>query len=112
MDELDPLCIKAQIGFAVTNRGELIPCCRCDEPKTMNDPKFQKLLAVSKIEDYDSVDEILQTKQWKQFFKNLQNHKGPAACWRTCKKNKGQDKTQTFSVIDPVTNETKATQKR
>lgn len=112
MDELDPLCIKAQIGFAVTNRGELIPCCRCDEPKTMNDLEFQKLLAVSKIEDYDSVDEILQTKQWKQFFKNLQNHKGPAACWRTCKKNKGQDKTQTFSVIDPVTNETKATQKR
>jgi len=111
-EKLDPMCLKGEIGYAVTNRGELIPCCRCDEPKTINDYEFQKLLAVSKISEHDSVDDILKTKQWKRFFKNLQNNKGPMACWRTCKANKSEKETQTFSIIDPETNEIKQKQKR
>ena len=111
-EKLDPLCMKGEMAFSVTNRGELIPCCRCDEPKTINDPEFQKLLAASKISEHDSIDDILKTKQWKRFYKNLLKHKGPAACWRTCRADKSEKEKQTFSVIDPNTNEIKQRQKR
>lgn len=99
--ELDPLCIKGKIAMAITNRGELIPCCRCDDPHTINDNEFQKLLAVSKISDYNSIDEILDTEEWRNFEENLRNNRGPQACWNTCKKDKSQKDIQTLTVINP-----------
>jgi|SRR6056297_779578 len=103
--ELDPQCFKGTIAYAVTNRGHLIPCCRCDDPATMNDPEFQKLLAVSKISDYDNIDEILSTKEWIEFVENLKNHKGPHACFHTCRKNKEEKNTQVLKMIDTESNE-------
>lgn len=102
--ELDPKCFKDDMSFAVTNRGHLIPCCQCDDLGTMNDPEFQKLLAVSKISDYESIDEILKTKEWTQFFEDLKNNKGPDACRRICLKNKSADKIQVIKIIDPSAN--------
>ncbi len=99
--ELDPKCFKDDMSFAVTNRGHLIPCCQCDDLMTMNDPEFQKLLAVSKISEHESIDAILRQKEWTQFFEDLKNHKGPDACRRICLKNKGADKTQLLQIIDP-----------
>ena len=101
MKELDPICFKGRIGMAITNNGELIPCCRLDDGRARyNDPEFQKLLAVSKISDYDSIDDILETKEWKLFYENLRNHIGPKPCWRTCGKNKSSDQVQTVSFIN------------
>ena len=31
-NQLDPQCFNGKMSFAVTNRGHLIPCCRCDDP--------------------------------------------------------------------------------
>jgi hypothetical protein len=101
--ELNPQCINGTIAFAVTNRGHLIPCCRCDDPPTMNDPEFQKLLAVSKISDYNSIEEILTTEEWINFEKNLKNHKGPPACFYICKKDKNEKDIQTTKMIDTET---------
>lgn len=101
--ELDPLCQKGKIAMAVTNRGQLIPCCRCDDPRTMNDPEFQKLLKVSNIRDYDSIQEILNTKEWAEFNENLKNNIGPNACLETCRKNKPEEEIQNLKVFDPNT---------
>jgi hypothetical protein len=101
---LDPQCIKGTMAFAITNRGHLIPCCRCDDPPTMNDPEFQKLLAVSKISDYNSIEEILKTTEWIEFEKNLKEHKGPQTCYNTCRKNKKESEIQTLKMIDTKTN--------
>lgn len=98
--ELRPLCFEGTIAFAVTNRGHLIPCCRCDDPETMNDPEFQKLLAVSKIQDYESIDNILIKPEWIEFVKNLQQHRGPAACINTCRKDKSADLIQVIKKFD------------
>jgi len=81
---LVPKCFKRELSFAITNRGYLIPCCYCDDPDTLNDEEFKKLLSVSKISDNESIKDILYSKQWKKFFKNLKSHKGPPACWKTC----------------------------
>lgn len=103
--KLDPLCFKDEIGLAVTNRGHLIPCCRCDEPHTIDDPEFKKLLAVSKISDVDDVNEILLSKEWIQFYKNLLDDRGPKACINTCRADKSENNTLHVTMTRPKTNE-------
>lgn len=57
--------------LAVDNRGHLIPCCWCDHPKTTKDEKYQPLYKVSKLEDHNSIDDILDQKEWKKFEDDL-----------------------------------------
>ena len=106
-NQLDPKCFKAVkgLGLSVTNGGYLIPCCRCDHPKTMNDPEFKKLLSVSKISESKSISEILDKKEWQQFYENLSKGIGPHACRNTCSKSKGSEHTQNLKVIDPESEE-------
>ena len=99
MRKLDPKCFK-DMRLAITNYGCLIPCCYCDEPVTMNDPTFKKLLAVSNINDYENIEDILKTKQWKTFYKNLKRHIGPPACGNTCSE---KNTTRENIYIDPKT---------
>jgi hypothetical protein len=98
--ELDPKCIKGEIGFAVTNRGHLIPCCRLDTPKTMRDPKFQKLLEVSQISKVNSVEEILSTNEWISFLDGLKKNEGPDECFNTCNKHKLEKDIQIIKEIN------------
>jgi hypothetical protein len=88
-NEIDPKCFDdRQPGFALTNCGELIPCCWADGfPKNDKDPTYQKLLKVSKIADYDSIDEILMTDEWLEFAENLSKGKGMQVCYEVCKKS-------------------------
>ena len=53
--------------LAIDNRGHLLPCCWCDHPKTTKDEKYQPLYKVSKLEDHNSIDDILDQKEWKKF---------------------------------------------
>ena len=110
--QLDPQCFNGKMSFAVTNRGHLIPCCRCDDPRTMGDTKFQELLAVSKISDNNTIENILETDEWKLFYINLTQHQGPDACKNTCNKNKDKDKIQEIKLIDLDTGKDKWNQKR
>lgn len=103
--KLDPLCFKNEIPLAVTNRGHLIPCCRCDIPHTINDPEFQKLLSVSKISEVDHIDEILLSDEWIQFYNNLKNNKGPKACFDVCRADKTEKNKLRVTTIDPATGE-------
>jgi hypothetical protein len=82
--KLDPACFK-HFPMAITNTGYLLPCCYCDDKYTLADPKFQKLMAVSKISDYETLDEIVSLKEWKDFEEDLRNHKGPDACMTVCR---------------------------
>lgn len=84
--KLDPACFKG-FPLAITNQGYLLPCCYCDDPWTLNNEEFQKLYRVSKISDHNTINDIIYSKEWKRFFKNLKKHKGPPACMNTCRKN-------------------------
>ena len=101
--ELDPYCFKEKIAFAVTNRGELIPCCMCDDPITTEDPEFKKLTAVSKISEFESTQEILKQKEWKDFYNNLKNNKGPFACFLMCRKKRTEKDAQVTKIMYPKT---------
>lgn len=85
--ELDPKCLdNRQPSFAMTNRGELIPCCWVDCQQNRFDKDYQRLLSVSKIEDYDTIDEIVLTEEWINFTQNISNGIGFLGCYITCKK--------------------------
>ena len=90
--KLDPKCLKDnKMQMAVTNNGELIPCCWCDSAHTRDNPTYKKLLAVSKIDDYEKIEDILETIEWKEFENNLRNNKGLPACERTCPVRKDKE---------------------
>ena len=90
-NQLDPMGLKNEVHVAITNQGELIPCCYLDNPKNNLDPEYKKLLKVSKINDYDNIEEIYLTKEWIEFAENLRNHKGFSACRNICPKHRKID---------------------
>ena len=96
--KLNPKCLveKDPKAMAITNKGYVVPCCYCDQPSTMNDPEFKKLLKVSNIDSYDDLEEIFYNKEWIEFYENLKQHKGPPCCISTCGKNEGRTKQTTY----------------
>ena len=101
--EIAPKCFNnIQDAFGTTNRGEIIPCCWLDTQSTRRDPDYQKLLEVSRIDDYDSIDEIFLTDEWIDFFNNLKKGIGFPVCYKICKKREqGQHKKE--SIYNPKT---------
>ena len=89
--KLDPKCFYGHFAMAITNTGYLLPCCYCDENdiEYNSDPGFNKLVFASKIDDHETVEDIVFSKEWKDFEENLRNHKGPTGCIRNCKEING-----------------------
>jgi hypothetical protein len=87
--KLQPRCCMGTQQLATTNRGYLIPCCYMDSPMGMEDPRLQRLLAVSKISENPSIEAILAKPEWQEFEQMLLNNlRGdwPASCVRHCRK--------------------------
>ena len=83
--KFEPKCIKGETHMALTNRGHLIPCCRCDEDWSLKTPAFQKLLKVSKVSEVEDIEEILYSKEWMEFEENLRTEKKiPEICVQHC----------------------------
>jgi len=98
--ELEPRCMlqgnERRQQAAVTNRGHLIPCCWIDQTDELKHPTMQKMLAVSKIDEVESIDEILLSEPWQKFAKDLaeRNYKEiMPVCVTHCRKwSGGKDK--------------------
>ena len=85
--ELDPKCITGvQEAFAITNRGEVIPCCWLDTSAQKKELEYGMLTLASNLDDYDSIEEILLQDEWVEFRNNLRKGKGFALCHHVCKK--------------------------
>jgi hypothetical protein len=95
MKKLIPKCFNGTLQAAITNRGYLIPCCYCDTKTNLDSPEMKKLEKVSKIDTVDSIEEILLSDEWQEFAYNLENDKGPPACWHVCGSVKNETKRHT-----------------
>lgn len=98
---LEPRCMPAhgsveeRMQAAITNRGELVPCCWIDQAMARNDPVIRRMLKVSNIGDHNSIEDILLTKEWKDFAKNLAEknlNKVRPVCIHHCQKRTGKDR--------------------
>jgi|TARA_R110001632_G_scaffold43822_9_gene111456 hypothetical protein len=92
--KIKPMCFNGDMNLAVTNRGQVLPCCHCDTERMMKDPEFKKLAENSYLKDYDHVNDILSNDHWQAFYESLENNRGPFACWDTCRSNKKQGKQE------------------
>ena len=107
MKKLDPKCIKKRYdlqlqSMAITNQGYLIPCCHLDHPSSKFEIKFKELLKVSNINDYDDLNDITKTAEWKNWYNDLINDKSPSAmCLDVCGT---KTKSRTHIKIDTKTN--------
>ena len=96
--EMQPKCmiIPEEVKMvAVTNRGHLLPCCWLDEQQTLNHPIMIELLKVSKINEHNSIEDILNSKVWLDFAKNLAENnmdKVLPSCIHHCRKRDNKDK--------------------
>ena len=106
---LEPRCMPKhgskdfRMSPAVTNRGELIPCCWCDQPRASKDPIMKQMLKVSKISDHNSIEDILTTKEWQEFAKNLAEKnldKVLRVCIIHCQKRSGRDRQKIEEIED------------
>jgi len=90
--DLEPKCFTDKWHLATTNRGELIPCCYIDTEMGLQDPVIQNLIAVSKLEDANSISEILDKKEWLEF-KEILSNEGPypKVCVHNCQKRTDGD---------------------
>ena len=75
--KLNPKCLPTNgekpMPLAIDNRGHLLPCCWCDEKNITASKQFKPLYDVSKLEDYNNINEILETKEWVEFENDLIN---------------------------------------
>ena len=57
--------------MAVTNRNQLLPCCYIDSPIHLEEFSLKKLAQASDLSKH-SIDEILQSKEWTELNRSLQ----------------------------------------
>ena len=106
--KFEPKCINGTMQAAVTNRGHLIPCCWLDDKSKhhMNHPIMQSLLKVSKISEVDDIEQIVLSKEWINFKKNLEEEnfdKILPTCKRQCQVREDSDKMKKETFFDPKT---------
>ena len=106
--KMNPRCIAGTMQAAVTNRGHLIPCCWLDDKSKhhMNHPIMKSLLKVSKISEVDDIEQIVLSKEWINFKKNLEEEnfdKILPTCQRQCQVRADRDKMKKETFFDPET---------
>ena len=84
---LKPRCLigKQTFGFTNSEGGYILPCCWCDQPERTKE--FASLTQEKfKITNVDSIESILESDEWQDFFDILMNRheEAPDTCKTYC----------------------------
>ena len=86
--------------MAVTNRNQLLPCCYIDSPIHLEEFTLKKLAQASDLSK-NSIDEILQSKEWVGLNRTLQEaiesgdtSKVPNSCVNICSMEQRREEWQ------------------
>jgi hypothetical protein len=88
--EWKPLCYSDSEPLGTSSDGFVLPCCFCDKygrPIDDHDPIWNGLFDEElKIENNNSINDILYSDQWKRFYGALSSgpESSPMICQRTC----------------------------
>lgn len=90
---IDPKCLDGRIPMFYSATGYMLPCCYCEKSlrPEVNDERIMKLL-VKKVSELDSIQELLETDEWKEFYDKLLTDP-PKVCRDHCKKGFGKTRT-------------------
>lgn len=79
---IDPKCLKDNKFYGYNINGFILPCCWADQPERIKE--FSSLMKEKfKINNANSVDEIINSDEWKNFYSTLINN--PEQAPNTCK---------------------------
>jgi hypothetical protein len=102
--KLDPKCCTGKMHAAVTNRGEYIPCCYVDSTLGRGDRALKKIFQTSVISKHNTIEDIVNGKEWRKLEKRLLDPNGPwpMTCVHHCKvRDEGEHiKKQTVFLTD------------
>jgi len=85
--ELKPRCIGGDRCTAYVNTGHLSPCCWVDGHDVQTSKEYKDFFTEEmKLANFDSVQDVLDTDVWVNFFRMLiENPKeAPWICWKYC----------------------------
>jgi hypothetical protein len=101
-----PKCLSGKQQTAVNNRGELLPCCYCDEQWALKTPQLKRLTDVSKISEVEDIEEILFSKPWMKFEEDLRTENWPEIpeiCIHHCQERENTKiKKETYLYKDKI----------
>jgi len=109
MVELTPKCLSGK-GYGYSAQGYLLPCCWCDprENRTVNgkvDLETEEIKSIFwkehlKLTNVDSINEILRSKEWRNFYDTLVDDPNNAleVCKRYCKTTQSTKLKEKFSA--------------
>lgn len=86
MTKIYPKCINGEQSLAISATGYLLPCCWWDKPNILEISNLFK--EKFKIENVESIEQILKSAEWINFYSNLKSGTGPKICQVYCSKNK------------------------
>tara|TARA_Y100000310_G_C20116161_1_gene549368 strand:- start:125 stop:442 length:318 start_codon:yes stop_codon:yes gene_type:complete len=94
--KLQPKCLLTARGASYTATGYVLPCCWIDNPKGWNDEILKKFFDPNLHIDKNEIEEIINSKTWKNFFNLVKNNpkQAPKLCYRYCSVNKAYDATK------------------
>jgi hypothetical protein len=91
MQVFKPECLNGEQSYGISNRNVLLPCCYVDIENLNANKVLSDLLEASNIDEHDSIDDIINQKEWKDFYAMLIKAKEtndlkilPRACLRSC----------------------------
>lgn len=88
--KLKPKCLEENRDLAYTTTGHLTPCCWVNTE--FNEHYLRQILSPKmQINNFNSVEEILTSRPWINFFKMLKEN--PQAAPRVCKRYCGFNKS-------------------
>lgn len=80
--------------FGNTSRGYILPCCYMDTPNLFESDAAFLVDERFKLDNVDSIDDIIESEVWQNFYRNLKNNIGPTQCHITCGKNTAIQETK------------------
>ena len=85
---IEPKCLNGKNCFGFSAMGYLLPCCWADSPNKMK--HFSELVQEKfHLSNVDSIDEIVNSKEWQDFYHGLIHNpeEAPQVCKDFCAKN-------------------------
>ena len=84
---IKPKCLNGSqcYGFSNIKGGYILPCCWCDKPRYHKE--FENLMQEHlKITNVNSVESIIHSKEWQDFYDTLINRpeEAPSLCHKFC----------------------------
>ena len=81
-ETINPKCLHTDRDLSFANTGHILPCCWLNT--SYNQPGIKELFSEKLHIDNNTVEDIINSEEWINFFNNLKTGKAPKNCRIFC----------------------------